>query len=101
MRASSSQFQRRQAEQREDDRDDQEAGDHLRLAPANQLEVVVERRHLEDARPVSLNEATWMITDSASITNTPPTIDEQDFLLDEQRHGAERAAERRAIRRRP
>ena len=29
--------------------DDQEARDHLRLAPADQLEVVVERRHLEDA----------------------------------------------------
>ena len=35
-----------------------------------------------------------MITDSASITNTPPTIGEQQLLLDQQRDGAERAAER-------
>ena len=45
----SPQLQRRQAEEREDDRDDQEARDDLRLAPADQLEVMVQRRHLEDA----------------------------------------------------
>ena len=44
---SSSQLQRRQAEEREDDRDDHEARDHLRLLPADQLEVVVQRRHPE------------------------------------------------------
>ena len=45
----SSQLQRRQAEEREDDREDHEARDDLRLAPADQLEVVVDRRHPEDA----------------------------------------------------
>src|SRR6185436_10302270 len=31
--------------------------------------------------PVSLNEATWMITDSASITNTPPTMPSSSSCL--------------------
>ena len=47
--ASSSQLQRGEAEQGEDDREDEEPRDDLRLAPADQLEVVVERRHPEDA----------------------------------------------------
>src|SRR5688500_4566647 len=45
----SPQFQRRQAEERENHRQDQKSGDHFRLAPSDQLEVVVDRRHLEDA----------------------------------------------------
>src|SRR5207247_8332485 len=32
-------------------------------------------------RPVSLNEATWSITDSASATNTPPTSTSQNSRL--------------------
>src|SRR5436309_3541474 len=43
----SSQLQRRQAEQRKYDRHDDEPRDHLRFAPADQLEVMVQRRHLE------------------------------------------------------
>src|SRR5688572_26812949 len=31
--------------------------------------------------PVSLNEATWMITDSASMTKTPPTIGSSSSCL--------------------
>src|SRR5581483_3874995 len=31
--------------------------------------------------PVSLNEATWMITESASMTNTPPTIGSSSSCL--------------------
>src|SRR4051812_42078628 len=45
----SPQLQRRQAEQRKNDPDDHEPGDDLRLAPADQLEVVMERRHPEHA----------------------------------------------------
>src|SRR5215210_3438210 len=46
-------LQRRKAQQREQDRDDEEAEDDLRLLPARHLEVVVQRRHLEEppARP--------------------------------------------------
>src|SRR5215213_9117372 len=47
------QLQRRKAQQREQDRDDEEAEDDLRLLPPRHLEVVVQRRHLEEplARP--------------------------------------------------
>jgi hypothetical protein len=40
-----SQLQCGQTEESEDDSDNHEARDHFRLAPANQLEVVVQRRH--------------------------------------------------------
>src|ERR1700692_4935118 len=42
------QLQGGQGKQGEDERENPEACDHLRLGPAQQLEVVVERRHLED-----------------------------------------------------
>src|SRR5438270_903815 len=48
-RQSSPKFQRRQTEQREDDPDDHKPRDHLRFAPPHELEVVVQRRHLEHA----------------------------------------------------
>src|SRR5262245_24008554 len=50
----SPQLQRGQAEEREDHRRDQESRDDFRLAPADQFEVVVKRRHLEDALPREL-----------------------------------------------
>ena len=43
------QLQRRQRKQREHQRQDPEAGDHLRLGPSSQLEVVMQRSHAEDA----------------------------------------------------
>ena len=53
----------------------------LRLAPADQLEVVMQRRHLEDALPGQLKEATWMMTESASTTKTPPTMSSSSSCL--------------------
>src|SRR5215471_6852615 len=49
MAAPSPQLQRRQAGQRQHDRDDPEADDDLRLGPAELLEMVMQRRHLEHA----------------------------------------------------
>src|SRR5262249_6208544 len=46
---SSPQFQRGQAGEREHDRDDPEADHDLRLGPPELLEMMVDRRHLEDA----------------------------------------------------
>src|SRR5581483_7140362 len=45
----SSDLEARQAEERQHHRDDPEADHDLRLGPAERLEVVVDRRHLEDA----------------------------------------------------
>src|SRR5262249_51925498 len=42
------QLQRAQGHEREEDREDPEADDHLGLGPAHQLEVMVQRRHSED-----------------------------------------------------
>src|SRR5215467_6120842 len=53
----SPQLQRRQAEQREDDADNHETRNHLRFAPANLFEMVVERRHLEHALAGHLERA--------------------------------------------
>src|ERR1700733_6721622 len=43
------QFQGRQPRQRQHDRDDPEANDDLRLGPTELLEMMMDRRHLEDA----------------------------------------------------
>src|SRR3546814_3307494 len=45
----SSQLQRRKADHRQHDRDDPEPDHHGRFLPAELLEVVVDRRHAEDA----------------------------------------------------
>src|SRR5947208_1908630 len=47
----SPQLQSRETQQREQDRDDEEAEDDLRLLPARHLEVVVQRRHLKEPTP--------------------------------------------------
>jgi hypothetical protein len=76
----STQLQARQADQAQQHRDDPEADHDLRLGPAGLLEMVVQRRHLQDAPALAvlalrvLEVATWAITDSASATNTPPMI---------------------------
>src|SRR5687767_7792771 len=48
-KATSPQLQRRDGEESEDEGHDQEADDDLGLRPADQLEVVVQRGHAEDA----------------------------------------------------
>src|SRR4030088_2622490 len=48
-RLSLAQFQCRQRKQRKSQRCDPEAHNHLRLRPAQQFEMMVDRRHLENA----------------------------------------------------
>src|SRR5687767_4755198 len=90
----SPQLQRRQAEQREDHRHDEKAGDDLRLAPSNQLEVVVDGRHLEDAiarelERGDLDDHRERLDDEHAAHNR-----QQQFLLDEDGDRAQGAAER-------
>ena len=68
------QLQRRQPRERQHHGDDPEPDHDLRLGPAELLVVMVDRRHPEYAFPVSLNETTCTITDTASSTNSPPTM---------------------------
>src|SRR6266436_2175325 len=54
FRASSAQFQRRQREQREHQRRNPEPHNHFALAPSEQFEMVVNRRHPKNAFPAQL-----------------------------------------------
>src|SRR5207244_2915663 len=90
----SPQLQRRQAEQRKDDGHDQEAGDDLWLAPPDQLEVMVNRRHLEHAlarelEGRDLDDHRERFDDEDAADNR-----QEQLLLDEDRDRAERAAQR-------
>src|ERR1044071_9254399 len=90
----SPQLQRRQAEQRKDDSHDQKARDHLRLAPSDQLEVMVDRGHLEHALTCEL-EGSNLDDDGQRFDDEHAADDgEQQLLLDQDSDGAERSAER-------
>src|ERR1051326_378573 len=73
---SSPQLQRGETEQGKDHRHDQEPGDDLGLAPPDQLEVVVERRHLEDALAGEL-ERGHLNDDRQSLENPDAAHDRQ------------------------
>src|SRR5215216_5828086 len=90
----SPQLERCQAEQRKDDGQDQEARDDLRLAPTDQLEVMVDRRHLEHALAGEL-EGRDLDHDRRRLHHEDATDDdEQQLLLDQDGDRADRAAER-------
>ena len=44
--------------------------------------------------PVSLKDATWIITDRVSITNTPPMMTSTSLLTDDHGNGAQRRTQR-------
>src|SRR5678815_4135408 len=90
---SSPQLQRCQTEQRKNDRRDQKSRDDLRLAPSEQLEVVVQRCHLEHALAGQLEGGD--LDDHRHPLEHEDAADDrqQQFLLDENGHGAERAAQ--------
>src|SRR5262245_49561141 len=89
----SPQLQRCQTEQRKDDRRDQKACDDLGLAPSDQFEVVMQRRHLE--HPLAGQLEGGDLDDHRQAFEHEDAADDrqQQFLLDEDRHGAERAAQ--------
>src|SRR3982750_2296772 len=94
MDAVSSQLERRQAEEREDDRDDDEPRDHFRLAPADEFEMVMDGRHPEDALPGQL-ERRDLDDDGKRLEHEDASDDdEHELLLDEQRDRPECATER-------
>src|SRR3989338_4262222 len=90
---SSPQLQRAQGEQRENQRGNPETDDDLRLLPPDELEVVVERGHAEDAPAGQLEGAD--LQDHRQRLQDEHAADEekQDLLLDDDGHGADGAAE--------
>src|SRR5262252_41088 len=90
----SPQFQRRQTEQREDDSDNHEPADDLRLAPPALLEVVMNRSHLEDTLTGHL-ERRHLDDDRQTFHQKHAADDEeQQFLFDQNRDRRERGTKR-------
>src|SRR5688572_30573985 len=89
----SPQFQRRQAEQRADDRDDHKAGDDLWLAPSTELEVVMHRRHLEDPLSGQLERGDLQDDGRGLHHEDAADDDEQELLLDQDGHRCQRSTE--------
>src|SRR5258705_7662056 len=89
----SPQFQRREAEQRAQDRGDHKARNDLGLAPSNQLEMVVKRRHPEDT-PAGQLERPDLNDDREGFHDEDTSDDaEQQLLLDENGNRTKRRSE--------
>src|SRR5207253_1060425 len=78
---SSPQLQGRQAEQRTDDGGDDEPGDHLWLAPAEELEVMMKRRHPEQSLTAGRLEITDLQDDREDLDREHSADDHQQDLL--------------------
>ena len=91
-------FKRPERDEREEDRDDPETDDDLRLRPSEELEVVVERRHPEDPLARELERAHLEDHGDRLDDEEPADEDEEDLLLDEDGDGPERRAEREGAR---
>src|SRR5579863_5816027 len=88
------QLQRRKACERQHHRDDPETNDDLRLGPAELLEMMVDRRHLEDALAGELER--HHLDDHRHRLEHEQAADhgENDLVLGGHRDGADHAAER-------
>src|SRR5690349_3024636 len=92
--ALSPQLERRQSGQRQHDRDDPEADHDLRLGPAELLEMVMQRRHLE--HPLAGETERHHLHDHRHRLEHEQAADdgERDFVLGGDRDRADQAAER-------
>src|SRR5882672_85421 len=87
------QLQGREADQSEDERDDPEPDDHLRLRPAGQLEMMVQGRHPKDPPAARLERRDLEDHRHRLHDEQAADEDQQDLLLDEHGHGPHGAAE--------
>src|SRR5437660_3141794 len=92
--ASLPQLQRRQRKQRKNQRGDPKPHDHLRFAPTEQFEMMMNGRHAEDALAAQFERA--HLQNHGKRFDDEDTADEkeQDFLLDDDRGGAQGSAQR-------
>src|SRR6266849_9665235 len=91
----SAELERGQTEQRKNDAHDHEPGDHLRLAPSAELEVVMERRHPEQTLASGRFEVADLQDHGERFEHEDAADDrQQQLLLDENRDNAERGTER-------
>src|SRR6267154_5774538 len=87
------QFQSRQREQRKYQRGDPKAHDHFRFAPTQQLKVMVNRRHAEDALPAQLERADLQNHGERFDNKNSAYKKEQDLLLDDHGDGSQSSAQ--------
>src|SRR6266478_1318979 len=92
--ASLPQLQCRQRKQRKNQRGDPKPHDHFRFAPTEQFEMMMNGRHAEDALAAQFEGA--HLQNHGKCFNNEDTADEkeQDFLLDDDRDGAQCSAQR-------
>src|SRR6202049_1854781 len=88
------QFQRRQRKQREDQRRDPEPHDNFRFAPSSQLEMMVQRRHAEDALTRQAERGHLQNHRKRFQHEHAANKKQKDFLLDGHRHHPDGTAER-------
>src|SRR4051812_37969749 len=90
----SPQLERRHAEQRETNSEDDQPSDHLRFLPPNLLEVVMQWRHLEQPLASGRLEVRDLEHDRGTLHDPDSPHDRQEqFLFDQDRDGTECAAE--------
>src|SRR5215470_16579501 len=89
-----SQFQRRQRKQRENQRRNPKAHDHLRFAPTRQFEMMMDRRHAKNPLPTQFEGTNLQDHGNRFDDKNPANKKQQDFLFDDDGDGAERAPKR-------
>src|SRR6266481_521597 len=89
----SSQFQSGQGEQREDQRRDPEADDHFRFRPSQQLEMVMDGRHLENSFLAELVTCNLQNDGEGFDHEDSPDKGQQQLLLDHDSDRADGAAQ--------
>src|ERR1700691_1754962 len=88
------QFQGRQRKQRKHQRRNPEAHNHLRLRPAQQFEVMVNRRHLENAFLAQLVRTDLQYHRQRLDNENPSDEGQQQFMFDHHSNRADGSAQR-------
>src|SRR5512133_3518680 len=88
------QLQRTEGQDRADDGGDPHADDHLGFLQSTQFEVVVEGGHAKDALAAAQLETAHLKDDASGFHHEEPARDDQQqLLLDDHSHGAQRSAQ--------
>src|SRR5260221_10936374 len=90
----SPQFQSRQREQRKHQRRNPKPYNHLALAPSQQFEMVVNRRHAKNSFPAQLERPHLQNHRERFQHEHSANKHQQHFLLDDHRNSSQRAAQR-------
>src|SRR5262249_42086681 len=90
-----SQLQRRQGEQGEDERRNPKSNDNLRFAPSQQLEMMMNRSHAQNALAAQFERSDLQDYGQCFDHKNPADKEQQNLLLDDDSDRSECAAERK------